>query len=94
MARRSKVGSRDENPAWIADASNRVVLSLIALGRLPEAERMLNAALEAAKQMPDTLGASQEKIMWIKRHYGVLYHTSGDYSKAIKYLDESVQIQG
>jgi tetratricopeptide (TPR) repeat protein len=80
------------NDARIADSLNRLASALMAQGKLGEAEEVLNSAMEAAKRLPDTLGAGQDKEMYIKRHFGILYQTKGEYDKAIQYYSESAQI--
>ncbi len=87
-----EIAKKHSNDARIADALNRLAHALMAMGRLSEAEEVLNSAMTAAKQLPETLGAGLDKQMYIKRHFGMLYQMRKDYDKAIQYYSESAQI--
>lgn len=87
-----EIAQKYSNDARIADAFNRLAHALMAMGRLSEAEEVLNSAMTAAKRLPDTLGAGRDKEMYIKRHFGMLYQMRKEYDKAIQYYSESAQI--
>ena len=80
-----------QSPERIADAHNRLAQALMASDRLDEASIALDAAMEAASQLPDTLGGRRDKEMYIKRHLGMLHHAKGDFETAIRYLSASTK---
>lgn len=86
-----KIAESFQNDSLIANAHNRLAHAYMAQERLDDAERVLISAMEAAKRLPDTLGAGKDKIMYIKRHFGMLHQMQKEYYKAITFYSESAQ---
>lgn len=85
----TKIAEEAGNEALIADSYNRLAHALMGQQRLTEAGEVLQRAMRSAEQLPDTLGARRDKVMYIQRHMGTLAHMQGECATAVELYSDS-----